>query len=94
MRTFTCIPREPLVLGQPRSPISSRKAFDLQGNGANVVPHDARSGIEVDAKFVWVVEVGGSNGVRMKLDAAEIRDPGEPRGVVDHQFFRSAARRK
>src|SRR5438270_110559 len=25
MRTLTCIPREPLVLGQPRSPISSRK---------------------------------------------------------------------
>ena len=27
MRTFTCMPREPLVFGQPRSPSSSRSAF-------------------------------------------------------------------
>jgi hypothetical protein len=76
------MPREPLVLGQPRSPISSR-TLDLERDAAHVVPLNAGIRIEIDAQFVGVIEIARAHRMRMQLDAAEIDDPREPGGVVD-----------
>src|SRR5262249_49761167 len=60
----------------------------------NIGPPDPRSGIEIDAKLVRVVEILRAHGVRMQLDAAEVDDPGEPRRIVDHDLFRGTTGRK
>ena len=94
MRTLTCMPREPLVFGQPRSPSSSSSALHLQRDPAHVVPGDARARIEIDAQLVGMVEVAGAHRVRVQLDAAEVDDPGQARGVVDDDLLGGAARGK
>ena len=38
-----------------------------------------------------MVEIGGADGVRMELDAAEVDDPGQAGGVVDDELFGGAA---
>ena len=86
-----CMPREPLVFGQPRRPISSRNAFTSKSDGANIGPIDARTGIEIDAQLVGMFEIAGPYGVRMQLDTAQVDDPGEARGIVDDQFFGGTA---
>ena len=91
-RTFTCMPREPLVLGQPRRPISSRNDFTSRATRADVRPTDAGAWIEIDAQLVGVLEIAGAHGVRMQLDAAQVDDPGEPGRVVDDYLFGCAAR--
>jgi hypothetical protein len=50
IRTFTCIPREPLVLGQPRSPISSSSAFTSSATRAR--PPTRRRGPDRDPPAV------------------------------------------
>ena len=65
--------------------------FDFEGDGADVGPVDAGTGVEVDAELVGVVEVGGADGMRVELDAAEVDDPGEAGGVVDDDLFGGAA---
>ena len=92
MRTLTCMPREPLVFGQPRRPELLEQRLHLQRDAAHVVPRDAGTGIEIDAQLVGVLEVVRAHGMRVKLDAAEVHDPREPRGVVDDDLFRRAPR--
>ena len=41
-----------------------------------------------------MVEIAGAYRVRMQLDAAEVDDPGKPRRIIDHEFFRSPTRRE
>ncbi len=67
------------------------EGLDLEGDAADVVPADAWAGVEIDAEFVGVVEVGGADGVGVELDAAEVDDPGEAGGVVEDDFFGGAA---
>src|SRR5215471_4603398 len=41
-----------------------------------------------------MVEVGGTDGVRMQLDAAEVDDPGEAGRIVDDDLFGGPAGRE
>src|SRR3954454_6656921 len=41
-----------------------------------------------------MVEVPGTYWMWVELDAAQVDDPCEPSGIVDHDFFRGAARRE
>jgi hypothetical protein len=85
------MPREPLVLGQAAEAVLFEERFHFEGDGADVGPLDAGAGVEIDAEFVGVIEVGGADGVRVELDAAEVDDPGEAGGVVDDDLFGGAA---
>jgi hypothetical protein len=76
------MPREPLVLGQPRRPSSSSSAFTSSATRTHVRPSHARPRIEIDAQLVGMLEVAGAHRVRVQLDAAEVDDPGQPRRVV------------
>ncbi len=60
-------------------------------HGSDVRPGHPRPGIEVDAKLVGMIEVGGSDWMRVQVDAAEIDDPGQRRVVVDHDLVGGAA---
>src|ERR1700735_3563639 len=71
-----------------------KKCFHLQADGSNIVPTHARSGIKIDAQFVWMVQISRSNRMRVQLNASQIHDPGQPRSVVHDQFFRRSARWK
>ena len=62
-----------------------------RATSADVLPGDAGAGVEVDAELVGVVEIAGADGVGVKLDAAEVHDPGEAGGVVDDDLFGGAA---
>ena len=94
MRTLTCMPREPLVLGQPRSPSSSSSAFTSSATRRTSSQATPGPGIEIDAQLVGVVEVAGAHRVRMQLDAAEVDDPGQAGRVVDDDLLGGAARGK
>src|SRR5262249_19184101 len=52
------------------------------------------AGIEVDSKFIRMVEVRGNDGMGMEFDTAEVDDPDKPRGVVDDNLFRNAPGRE
>ena len=88
------MPREPLVLGQPRSPISSSSDFTSSATRRTSAQLDAGTGIEIDAQLVGMIEIAGAHRMRMQLDAAQVDDPGEPRRVIDDDLFRGAARRE
>ena len=94
MRTLTCMPREPLVFGQPARPELVEQRLHLERDAAHVGPRDARARIEIDAQLVGMIEVAGAHRVRMQLDAAEVDDPGEARRVVDDDLLGGAPRRK
>jgi hypothetical protein len=70
------------------------KRLHLERHGTDIGPRDAWPRIEIDAKLVRVIEVGRPHRVRVELDAAEVHDPREARGVVDHDFFRRSTGRK
>ena len=94
MRTLTCMPREPLVFGQPRSPSSSSSAFTSSATRRTSSHATPGPGIEIDAQLVGVIEIAGAHRVRVQLDAAEVHDPGEPRRVVDDDLLGGAPRRE
>src|SRR3990172_7164215 len=52
-----------------------------ESDGADLRPGDARHGVEVDPQLVGVIEVVGADRVRVEIDTAEVRHPGET-GVV------------
>ena len=56
-------------------------------NASDVVPRNARPGIEIDPQLVGMLEIAGAHRVRMELDAAEVHDPREAGGVVDDDFL-------
>ena len=51
---------------------------------AHLRPGDPGHGVEVDAKLVRVVEVVGSDGMRVEVDAPEVDHPGQLSSVRDH----------
>src|SRR5262249_42390769 len=61
-----------------------------QRHTTHVVPADAGTGIEIDAKLVGVLEVVGPHGVRVQVDAPEIHDPQELRRVAYHDLPRGS----
>ena len=54
-------------------------------------PVDARHRVEVDAKLVGVIEVFGAHGMRIEVEAAEVHDPRQSRGIPDHRLFGGGA---
>ena len=94
MRTLTCMPREPLVFGQPCEAQLVEQSFHADRDPADVVPRHARARIEIDAQLVRMIEVGGAHRVRVQLEAAEVDDPGEAGGVVDDDLLGGPPRRK
>src|SRR5690606_35472333 len=50
-------------------------------------PPDARRRIEIDAQLVRMLEVLGTHGMRMKLEAREIREPDERSRIARHDLF-------
>jgi hypothetical protein len=61
---------------------------------ADLVPRDSGDRIEIDTQLVWMVEVIGTNRVRVQLEAREVRHPQERTGIAGHDLFRAAARGK
>src|SRR5439155_5324506 len=55
---------------------------------------DAGDRVQVNPQLVWVIEVAGTNRMRIEVDASQVDDPGQLRGVADHDLFRGPARGK
>ncbi len=65
-----------------------------EGDLANVGPRHAGHGVEIDPKLVGVIEILGTDRVRVEVDAAEVHDPGKARGIVDHDLVGGSAGRE
>ena len=65
--------------------------FHFHGHAAHVVPANARTGIEVHAHFVGMIQVAGAHGMGVEFQAAEVHDPGQPGGVIHDHLFGGAA---
>ena len=76
----------PEVFGQPTSLKSSSTAATTSTR-ADLGPLHARHRIEVDAQLVGMLEVLGAHRVRVQLQAGEVREPGERRGVARHDLL-------
>ena len=85
------MPRDPLVFGHPTrlGIIEDLRAPRLRPRRS--LPTDAGNGIEIDAQLVGVVEVARACRVRVEVDAAEVDDPRELRGVGDDDLVGGAA---
>ena len=94
IRTLTCIPREPLVFGQPRSPISSRSDFTSRATRRTSAQLTPGPGSRSTRNSSGWSRSHGAYRVRMQLDAAQVDDPREPRRIIDHDLFGSASRRE
>jgi hypothetical protein len=94
IRTLTWMPRDPEVFGHPRSPRSSSTSRTSIATLAHVFERDPRHRVEVDAKLVGVLEVVGADRVRVEVDAAEVDDPEQLRGVAHDDLARGAPRRE
>src|SRR5262245_22238574 len=70
------------------------KRLHLERDTTHIVPIDAGTWIEIDTQLIGMLEIAGTNGMRMKFDASQIRDPCEPGRIVDDDFFRRATGRK
>ena len=75
------IPREPDVLGQPTQAEVGQHFVGHQRHTADVVPRHAWHGIQVDAQLVGVVQVIGARRMGVEVDAAQVDDPGQLRGI-------------
>src|SRR5262249_239783 len=63
------------------------------GYGLELRPFHARHGIEVDPELVGMLEVLRAHGMRVKLEAPEVRHPGERRRTAwDHLLGDAAGR--
>jgi hypothetical protein len=65
--------------------------FDDPGNLAHVRPGDAWYWIEIDPQLVGMIEIVGANGMRVKLEAREVRHPRKRRGVPGDDLFGSTS---
>ena len=63
-------------------------------DGAHLVPRHTRHRIEIDTKFIRMIEVVRAHRVRMQFQAREIGHPGECGGVARHHLIGAAAGRK
>ena len=61
------------------------------GDGHELRPLDARHGVEVDAQLVGMVEVLGAHRMRVELQAAEVRHPGQGGRVARDDLLGGAA---
>ncbi len=73
--------------------VVEHRAHDAGGLD-NLLPPDARHRIEIDAQLVRVIEIGGARRVRVQVDAPEVHDPRELRGVGDDDLVGGAPRGK
>src|ERR1700694_1162777 len=87
-----CMPRDPDVFGQPTSPKSLRTSRVT--HVTNLRPRNAGHRIEVHPQLVRMIQVAGADGVRIEVDASEVDDPGQLRGVAHHDLFGGPAGRK
>ena len=94
MRTFTCMPREPLVFGQPRSPISSSNAFTSSATLRTSAQLNAGARIEIDAQLVRMIQIARAYRMRVQFDAPQVHDPRQSGCIVHHHFFRRASRKE
>jgi hypothetical protein len=67
-----------------------KKGLHLHCDTADIGPGNARRWVEVNPQLVRMIEIIGANRMRVELDAAEVHDPCEAGGIIDHQLFRSA----
>jgi hypothetical protein len=71
-----------------------KNRLHLKRNTPHVGPADSRTGIQIDAQLIGMLKVGRPHRVRMQLNAAQVDDPGQPVGFINHQLLSSASRRK
>src|SRR5438445_7702162 len=67
---------------------------DLAGHERNVAdlrPGHARNRVEVDPQLIRMIEVRRPHRMGIEVDAAEVDDPGELRGVTHHDLLGGAA---
>ncbi len=81
-------------LGPARQPVIDQYLTDHQGNPPHVVPGDAGYRVQVHPQFVGMVHIRGADGVRVQVQAPEIRDPGKPGCVVDYYLVRGTPGRE
>src|SRR5262249_52294326 len=65
-----------------------------QGDLQHLSPRDSGHRIEVNTQLVGMLEIPGPYRVRVQLEAAEVREPGQRRRIVRHALLRRASRRK
>jgi hypothetical protein len=73
--------------------IVQRRTDDAR-NLLKLAPLDARHWIEIDPQFVGMVEIVGTDGMRMKFETCKIGHPRKRGGVAWHEFFRCPSRRE
>ena len=73
----------------PEADVRERR-LDHAGHLAHLGPLDPGDRIEVHAQLVRVIEIVDAHGVRVQLEAGEIRHPGESGSVTRHDFLGSA----
>ena len=94
MRTLTCTPREPDVFGQPVRPSVAQRRVHHVRHLADLRPRHARHRIEIHPQLVRVIQILGADRMRVQLEAGQVREPGERRGVAWHHFLRASSRWK
>ncbi len=52
-----------------------KQRFHFKRDRPHVRPTDAGPGVEIHPKFVRVLEIGGTNRMRVQLDTAQVDDP-------------------
>ena len=85
------MPREPEVFGHPTRPRVFKRRVDDARDFLDLRPLDAGNRIEVNAKFIGMVEIVGPNRVRVELEAGQVGHPCERRRVTRHDFLRRPA---
>ncbi len=86
MRTSTCRPRFPDVLGQPMSRIRAAHRVDYASGVAGLRPRNVRDGIEIDAQLVRMVEIIRAHRMGMQFETREIGHPCKVRRMPRHGF--------
>src|SRR5258706_15864614 len=61
---------------------------------ADLRPLDPRHRIEIDSQFVRMLQIVRAHRMRIEIDAPEVHDPRELRGVAHDYFFRGSSRGK
>ena len=88
------MPREPGRLRPAGQPHRLQRVARDERHLADLRPRDAGHRVEVDPQLVGVVEVLGADRVRVEVEAAEVRDPGEAGGLVEHDLVGGPAGRE
>ena len=81
-------------LGPADEPDGLQRLADDERDLADLRPRHARDRVQVHPQFVGVVHVLGPDRVWVEVDAAEVRDPGKPRRVIDDDLVGRPAGRE